>query len=70
LISAHGLRHISTSLELERDTHPSVAMERLGHSSIETLLDIYSDVDSSLQERAADAMAAVLYVADEQVSGE
>jgi integrase len=38
---------------LKQGIHPKIVQERLGHSSIEMTLDIYSHVAPGLQEAAA-----------------
>ncbi len=49
----HCLRHSHTTLLFQAGTHPRVAMEGLGHSSIRVTLDTYSHVVGGLQESAA-----------------
>ena len=48
--------------------HPKVVHERLGHSSIEMTLDIYSHVVSGLQEAAAAGFDEMLYHSRENIS--
>lgn len=52
-IRLHDARHTHASLMLKAGVHPKVVQERLGHSSIEMTLDIYSHVMPGLQEAAA-----------------
>lgn len=52
-IRLHDARHTHASLMLKQGIHPKVVQERLGHSSIEMTLDIYSHVAPGLQELAA-----------------
>lgn len=52
-IRLHDARHSHASLLLKQGIHPKVVQERLGHSSIQTTLDIYSHVTPGLQEAAA-----------------
>jgi integrase len=52
-IRLHDLRHSHASIMLEKGIHPKVVQERLGHSSIQVTLDIYSDVIPGLQKEAA-----------------
>lgn len=49
----HDCRHTHASLLLAQNVHPKVVQERLGHSSIQVTLDLYSHVVPSLQEDAA-----------------
>jgi len=52
-IRLHDARHTHASLLMKQGVHPKVVMERLGHSTIATTLDIYSHVAPGLQEAAA-----------------
>jgi integrase len=52
-IRLHDARHSHASLMLKQGIHPKVVQERLGHSSIEMTLDVYSHVVPGLQEAAA-----------------
>jgi len=54
-IRLHDLRHTHASLLLKKNIHPKVVQERLGHSSINITLDLYSHVTPSLQQEAADS---------------
>lgn len=49
----HDLRHAHATILLEQGVHPKIVQERLGYSSIATILDIYSHVVPSLQQAAA-----------------
>ena len=59
-IRFHDLRHTTTTLMLQKDVHPKVVQERLGHSSITLTLDTYSHVLPSIQEDAADKLDTLL----------
>jgi len=59
-IPLHGLRHTSATLLLQRNIHPKVVSERLGHSSIGITLDTYSHVLPAMQQEAADAIGTML----------
>ncbi|MBM3119191.1 MAG: site-specific integrase [Chloroflexi bacterium] len=61
-IRLHDARHTHASLLMKQGVHPKVVMERLGHSTIATTLDIYSHVAPGLQEAAAKRF-------DEAISG-
>jgi len=52
-IRLHDARHSHASIMLNQDIHPKIVQERLGHSSIQVTLDIYSHVAPGLQEAAA-----------------
>lgn len=60
-ITFHGLRHTHASLLLKTNTHPKVVSERLGHSKIQTTMDIYSHLFPSLQEDAANQLSELLF---------
>jgi integrase len=49
----HDLRHTHATLMLAAGVHPKVVQERLGHSSIEVTMDLYSHVTPGMQEDAA-----------------
>jgi integrase len=53
VIRFHDARHTHASLWLKLGIHPKIVQERLGHSSIQMTLDIYSHVAPGLQEAAA-----------------
>ena len=53
VIRFHDARHSHASMLLKGGVHPKIVQERLGHSSIEMTLDIYSHVVPGLQEAAA-----------------
>jgi integrase len=52
-IRFHDLRHSAASLLLAAGENPKVVQERLGHSRIETTLNIYSHVVPTMQQEAA-----------------
>lgn len=49
----HDLRHSHATLMLQQGIHPKIVQERLGHSSIQVTLDIYSHVAPGMQKAAA-----------------
>lgn len=53
VIRLHDARHTHASIMLKQGIHPKIVQERLGHSSIEMTLDIYSHVAPGMQEAAA-----------------
>ena len=55
-ICFHELRHTAATLLLSEGINPKVIQERLGHSQINTTLDIYSHVLPSMQKEAADKL--------------
>jgi integrase len=50
----HDLRHSHASILLEKNVHPKIVSERLGHSKIGITMDLYSHANISLQEQAVD----------------
>jgi len=52
-VSLHALRHTHATQCLRRGLHIKVVSERLGHSTVQITLDIYSHVMPDLQEEAA-----------------
>ncbi|MFC1861010.1 site-specific integrase [Chloroflexota bacterium] len=52
-IRLHDARHTHASLMLKQGIHPKIVQERLGHSSIQITLDVYSHVAPGLQQAAA-----------------
>ena len=55
----HDLRHTHATQLLTNGTHPKVAQERLGHSTISTTMDLYSHVTDTMQSDAAARLDAV-----------
>lgn len=52
-IRYHDLRHTHASILGSKGIHPKVVSERLGHSSINITLDLYTHLLPSMQEEAA-----------------
>lgn len=59
-LTLHGLRHTWATLALEQGIHPRVVQERLGHSTIAITLGIYTHVSPTLDDEAAETVAAVV----------
>ena len=55
----HDLRHSHATLMLLEGIHPKIVSERLGHSSINITLDLYSHILPTMQNEAADAIDRV-----------
>jgi integrase len=55
-IRFHDLRHTAATILLEKNVHPKVVQERLGHSRISMTMDTYSHVLPSLQQEATDKL--------------
>jgi integrase len=60
VIRLHDARHTHASLMLKQGIHPKIVQERLGHSSIQMTIDIYSHVAPGIQEAAANRFDDIL----------
>lgn len=56
----HDLRHTAATRMLAIGTHPKIASERLGHSTIAITMDTYQHVSETMQRGLADSMDADL----------
>ena len=56
-ISIHGFSHTHATLLLEAGVSPKVISERLGHSSIQITLDLYSHVTEEMEREVPDIFA-------------
>jgi integrase len=59
-IRLHDLRHTHATLLLQAGVHAKVVQERLGHSSIQITLDIYSHITPGMQADAAGLIGALV----------
>jgi integrase len=59
-IRLHDLRHTHTTLLIGQGVHPRVVSDRLGHGSAAFTLDVYSHAAASLDEQAAESVAALI----------
>lgn len=57
----HDLRHTHATLLLQKEVHPKVVAERLGHSNINITLDTYSHVIPGMQREAARKIDEALF---------
>lgn len=55
----YALRHTHATMLLEMNVHPKIVQERLGHSSIEITMEIYSHVTPTIQQKAVAAMETI-----------
>lgn len=60
-IRLHDLRHTSATVAMEAGVHPKIVSERLGHSTIQITLDLYSHATPTLQAEAADRIGAAMF---------
>lgn len=60
-IRFHDLRHTHASLLLLSNTHPKIVAERLGHSSIQITMDLYSHLFPNMQEDVAKSIGNLLF---------
>jgi integrase len=60
-IKFHGLRHTCATLLLSAGVPPNVVQRRLGHTKIEMTLGIYGHALPSMQQDAAERLAALLH---------
>jgi integrase len=63
-VRLYDARHTHATLLLKQNTHPRIVMERLGHSTINTTLDLYSHVAPNMQEAAAAKLDTILLNTD------
>jgi integrase len=52
-IRLHDSRHSHASYLLKRNIHPAIVAQRLGHSSVQITMDVYSHILPGLQKAAA-----------------
>lgn len=60
-IRLHDVRHTYATLALKAGVHPKIVSERLGHSTINITLDLYSHVTPAMAKGAADLVAAKIF---------
>jgi len=59
-ITFHDLRHTCASLLFQKNVHPKIVQELLGHASVAITLDTYSHMLPGMGGEAADAMGEAL----------
>jgi integrase len=59
-ITFNDLRHTCASLLFQRNVHPKLAQELLGHASVAITLDTYSHMLPGMGSEAADAIGEAL----------
>ncbi|MFQ5968685.1 MAG: tyrosine-type recombinase/integrase [Acidimicrobiia bacterium] len=55
-LGTHTLRHSQVALLIAQGEHPKVIADRLGHTSVRTVLDVYGHLYDGADEAAADAL--------------
>lgn len=53
-LTLKGLRHTHATLLMKNGTNPKIVQERLGHSTINVTMDVYSHVMPTMQQEAID----------------
>ncbi|ESU32672.1 hypothetical protein G3A_10030 [Bacillus sp. 17376] len=59
-ITFHSLRHAHATLLMQKGVNIKVVSERLGHSKIQTTMDIYTHVPTTLQDEAAEIFGNII----------
>ena len=59
-LTLKGLRHTWATLALEAGVHPKVVQERLGHSTVNITLNVYSHVSPTMHAEAANLVAGLI----------
>jgi len=59
-IRFHDLRHTTASLLLEKNVHPKIVSELLGHSTVTLTLNTYSHIINPLSRVAADTLDEIV----------
>jgi integrase len=65
VIRFHDLRHTHATIMLKLGEHPKIVSERLGHSSIQMTLNLYSHVTYDMQKESSDRFEKALRKANE-----
>ena len=55
-VTLHGMRHIHATRFFEKNVHPKIISERLGHSDVRTTMNIYTHAKVEMQAEAARVM--------------
>ena len=59
-IRFHDLRHTTASLLLEKNVHPKIVSELLGHSTVALTLKTYSHIINPMSAVAAETMDEIV----------
>ena len=60
-IRFHDLRHAHATLLIKENINPKIVSDRLGHSNINTTLNIYAHTLRKMDEEASEKIAERLY---------
>ena len=55
-LGTHTLRHSQVALLIAQGEHPKVIADRLGHTSVRTVLDVYGHLNEGADQAAAEAL--------------
>jgi integrase len=72
-LTLKGLRHTWATLALEQGINPKVVQERLGHSTVNITLNVYSHVSPTMHDQAANLVAELFLgepADDDEAEGE
>src|SRR5699024_2437310 len=59
-ITIHGFRHTHATLLLEAGVEPKTISERLGHSTIQITLGLYSHVTKKMEKESSNVFAKIM----------
>ncbi|MEK5100928.1 tyrosine-type recombinase/integrase [Cytobacillus sp. FSL M8-0252] len=59
-VTPHSFRHTHTSLLIEANVHIKEIQERLGHSDINTTMDIYAHMTKNIKKEASDKFSSLM----------
>lgn len=60
-IRFHDIRHTHASLLLSQGVHPKIVSERLGHSTVNITMDLYSHILPGIQEQVAAQVDEIIF---------
>nr|WP_241484352.1 tyrosine-type recombinase/integrase [Bacillus clarus] len=59
-VTPHSFRHTHTSLLIEANVHIKEIQERLGHSDINTTMDIYAHMTKNIKKEASNKFSNLM----------
>lgn len=69
-LTPHGLRHTFATIALVRNINPKLVAEITGHSTVKTLLDMYSRVTPPASRSATSIVSTAIQEAEEELNEE